>query len=226
MRGENPEKITNIELWNDVFEDYESKGSALKRIFDPNSDYNKRLVEFAERCTELIPDFDDELRKLGFDTKIVDQYPNYFTPNYVEYYYNDKEDVITVSRAGIMVVTYNDQEESFESDIIGEEERMALKWITKMVEVDMTQNEINEECYELILGLNNLCSNLVTDVTTAAYFGLKDYNFSEEDLEDLEKIYDKFWKVFDEIPDFENVVRFNEPIGLDRRYEELSKGDK
>lgn len=81
----------------------------------------------------------------------------------------------------------------------------------------MDQSQINNECYELILGFFNDCSNLVNDVITAEHFGLKSYNFSEEDLKDLQKLHDKFWKVFNEIPSFENVVRFSEPIGFERR---------
>lgn len=133
--NENPEKITYKQLWDRVFYDYEPKGNRLNRIFDPNSDYNKRLKKYSRLCEELKPDFDNELKKLGFNEKVKIIYPDYVTPDHEDFYYNEKRDVISVSQYGTMLVEFNDQEKSFGSDVIGENQRMALKWIKEIIEV-------------------------------------------------------------------------------------------
>lgn len=70
----------------------------------------------------------------------------------------------------------------------------------------------NDECIELILHLNDLCSSLVTDITMAENIGLKNHNFSEQDLKDLKKIHDHFCKAYDEIPVFEYIAKFDKEI--------------
>lgn len=134
MTGENPKKITYKQLWDSVFEGYDKSEPQLKRIFNTNSDYNKRLIKYAELCNELEPDFDNELQKLGFTEKTTVEYPDYFTPGSEDFYSNDKGDTLKISEEGIMIVTFNDYKVNFECDIIGENERMALRWIKEINE--------------------------------------------------------------------------------------------
>ena len=76
----------------------------------------------------------------------------------------------------------------------------------------MKQNEINEECKDLITNISNYGSNFCTDLVMAEHFGLDSHNFTEQDLINLRKIHDNFINACEDIPDFENVVRFNTPI--------------
>ena len=140
MRGENPEKITYSQVWDYVFEDYEPKGNRLNRIFNSDSDYNTRLSLYSDLCGKFEPDIDNELKMLGFSTKKTVYYPDFVTPEYKQFYFNGKGDVISISEAGIMVVTFNDQKKSFECDIIGENERMALRWIKEINEAESEKN--------------------------------------------------------------------------------------
>ena len=134
MTGENPKKITYKQLWDSVFEGYDKSEPQLKRIFNTNSDYNKRLIKYAELCNELEPDFDNELQKLGFTEKMTVEYPDYFTPGSEDFYSNDKGDTLQISGEGNMLVTFNDYKVNFECDIVGENERMALRWIKEINE--------------------------------------------------------------------------------------------
>lgn len=127
--AENPEKITYKQLWGFVFEDCKPKGRRLKRIFDANSDFNKRLTKYSR-----LPNFDKEFKELGFELKRRVIYPDYVTLDSEDFYFNDKGDVISVGdEQGIIVVTFNDKSTRFESDVIGEKQRMALEWIKEIV---------------------------------------------------------------------------------------------
>ena len=70
----------------------------------------------------------------------------------------------------------------------------------------------NDECIELILHLDDLCSSLVTDVMRAEISGLKNHDFSEQDFKNLKKIHDHFCKAYDELPCFEYITKFDKEI--------------
>ena len=131
--SENPEKITYGQLWDSVFEDYTPKGNKIERIFNPDSDYNKRLIEYVQLCKELEPDMDEELYKLGFVEKKTINYPGFVTPGVEDFYYNNKDDYVCIGTDSITVVTFNDKEKSFDSDIVGENKRLILRWIRELI---------------------------------------------------------------------------------------------
>ena len=132
------------EAWEIAFKDYDSKQEPrrVRKIFDLNSEYNKCLRKYSDLCEEYGIDLDKELTDLGFTIKVTYQHSSSNTPQFTDYYCNDKGDCIEINQAGSLVVTFNDLKKSFESNQIGEVEKQALIWIKSLLDKENEEDNI------------------------------------------------------------------------------------
>lgn len=121
----------------DVFKDHDkSKLFSLREIFDENSDTNKRYERLEDILVYLLPDEEEELKKLGFKLTGMEGRP--WDPTKT---YEDKDgNVIELSgELGCDVAKFNGTEAPrFDdcADVVGAKEKCALEWIKQKIKED------------------------------------------------------------------------------------------
>ena len=125
-------KVTAKELYDKVFNDYDSskEESRIHKIFDQESEFNKRLIKFGELVKKHVPDLEEELKKLGFCNHEILYHHYFVNPDRTDYYSDNEGNNIKIENGyGSLVVDFNGTLKIFESIYLGENEREFLDWI-------------------------------------------------------------------------------------------------
>ena len=125
-------KVTAKKLYDKVFKGYDNskEKSRIRKIFDQESELNKRLNEYTRLVKQYVPDLEEELEKLGFCNHEIIYYHSFVIPDRTDYYFNDEGDLIEIfNDDGSLVVNFNGLKKTFQSKYLGENEREFLDWI-------------------------------------------------------------------------------------------------
>lgn len=116
------------------FDDSKKRGRVYE-IFNSDSETNRCLRRHVKLLTEHSPNIEEELEKWGFLKTDDISNPGWFTPGHEVWFANDKGDEIYWGSDFIIIVKFNDKEKSFDiTDVIGEAERNALKWLKEQLD--------------------------------------------------------------------------------------------
>lgn len=75
-----------------------------------------------------------------------------------------------------------------------------------MKKLIITQNELNDCFMQILDSMEGVAEGIKSDNDRVYEIGLDHVNFTEQEIIDLSKKYDRFFKAFTDLPDFENLV--------------------
>ena len=130
------------EVWKKSFEGYVPEKNRLMKIFDENSEWNKRQLKYCGEYDKYDVDLMKEIQKLGFRLGCGVDKPSYIqgqSGNYMEYSFLDKQNnpLIIYDHNEFIIAEYKGFEFCEHSDgIIGKSKRDLLTWLMGFVSND------------------------------------------------------------------------------------------